>query len=151
MVTTLFNSSGPADASHIGNSCGATRAALTARGMKASAPITAVLGGMDINGVWDGGISWFLKGHEGVELLECNLNAGEDLLLVTHHETSSNGIDESAVGKSCMEVLATRKAAGLQASGPIPIPQGQPDENSLLFVSDPGVGISGGSGRAFAV
>ena len=139
LETTLVDSLGPADASHIGNRCGSTLSALTATGARASSPITGVLG-VDGTGTAVGGLMWALAGHNYMEVMVCNLNAAQDELVVVHRETN-DGIDETAVGGACLEALASSEAAGHQiTSGPIPLPQGHAtdDPGCLRWIVDGG-------------
>lgn len=110
LVTTLLDTPEGPDHSQIGNRCGSTLGALTAQGMQARSPITGVLG-FDAMGAPVGGLMWVLTKQDDIEVLECNLNAGEDQLLVTYRETL-DGVDTTAVGEPCLASIAASEELG---------------------------------------
>ncbi len=132
LVTTLVDTAEGPDPSYIGNRCGSTLGALTVQGARSSSPITGVLGFDDMN-TPVGGLMWVMTKPDDIKLLECNLNAAEDQLLVTYSE-NVDGVDATAVGEPCLARIAESEAAGHRiTSGPIPLPQAQTSEPGCLL------------------
>jgi hypothetical protein len=114
-----------------GESCGATRAALTTAEAQTSGPISVKL--KYDGGGPNGGLMYVGQGPAAVEVLECNVNAAGDDLVVTYLETQ-DGVINTALGEPCMDVIAIREAMnGVRFGAPTAIPAGDTSDPGCLI------------------
>lgn len=89
--------------------CGVTRDALSQDGAQVRGPPAARF---KYNGGTLGiGMLFVGRGSEKLEVLECNVNADGDDLIVKYQE-NQDGVDTSLAGESCMDVGTARKPGG---------------------------------------
>lgn len=122
-----------------GESCGVTLAKLTkTEGTRTFGPFAAKFKN-DSSGQ-SGGLLFMgygtADGPAALGVLECNVNEARNKLVVTYLETFPGGKDTTALGESCMEVMANQEANnGLVFIDPLfPIPAGNTTDPGFLIL-----------------